>query len=313
MSCVGGRTIARVAVIVALVGGALYGLGQLGDSHDEERTSGSTAPQRSYSEPKVIGRLQVPALTELSGLAASSRNRGLLWAHNDSGDEPFLYCLEPTGAGCGIWRVAGAAAVDWEDIASAPDEDGDPSLYIADIGDNARSRRRISIYRVEEPRVASASTRHGGTLQTETFALTYPDRPHDAEAIVVHRETRDLYVITKDYSGTPAVFVARAPLADSTELERVTSVRIDGLLTEPTGASLSPDGNRVVFSTYVGGYELVRPEGEPFDTIWRQEATPVDLGSHDQNEAVTYSASGDRIISASEGARSAIYAVTQRS
>lgn len=271
----------------------------------------SDRPVAHYGKPEVVGRLQVPELTELSGLAASRANPGLLWAHNDSGGGPVLYCLQASGVGCGTWRVAGAQAVDWEDIAAAPDERGGPALYIADIGDNNRSRATITVYRVEEPKVP-ASTPADRTLVPETFTFTYPDRAHDAEAILVHRSTGDLYVITKDYSSRSVVYVARGPLSDRAELERVTTMKISGLLSDRTGASLSPSGNRIVFSTYAGGYELRLPEGKHFDAIWGQKAVPVDLGPHEQSEAVTYTISGDRIISASEGARSALYAVDTR-
>jgi len=282
-----------------------------------DRDAQDPSREGEYGKPRVIGRLQVPELTELSGLATSQRNPGSLWAHNDSGDGPFIYCLRTSGVGCGIWQLDGARAVDWEDIAAAPDERGEPSLYVADIGDNTRSRATVSVYRVEEPR-ASVTDRNAspssptGTLQAETFTFTYPDRPHDAEAIVVNQETGDLYVITKGYSSRSIVFVARAPLVDRAELERVASMKITGLLSDRTGASLAPTGDRIVFSTYAGGYELRLPPGKHFDSIWGQKAVPVDLGAHEQGEAVTYAGSGDTIISASEGARSAIYAVERR-
>ena len=269
-----------------------------------------------YGRPHIVGRLQAPGLGELSGLAASRRNPGLLWAHNDSGDGPLLYCLTPSGAACGLWEVEGAEAVDWEDIAAAPSERGAESLYIADIGDNDRSRETITIYRVPEPKVAPAqegtARSPSGTLDAEAFTLTYPDDAHDAEAMIVNRETGDLYVITKEYSSRSHVFVARAPLRDRQQLEPVAAMRIVGVLAARTGASLSPDGERIVFSTYDKGYELRLPEGRPFDSIWNQQPVPVELGSHEQGEAVTYSITGDAIVSASEGAGSPIYSVERR-
>ena len=83
---------------------------RLGADTDLPRTNEAAS---DYGNPEVVGRLRVPALTELSGLAASRANPGALWAHNDSGDGPFFYCLRVSGAGCGTWRVAGAQAVDW--------------------------------------------------------------------------------------------------------------------------------------------------------------------------------------------------------
>ena len=304
------------AAILAIVGGRYAVDAVLNRSSVAGPNEGTNEGPRlvsDYGKPHVVGRLQDRALAELSGLAASWRNPGLMWAHNDSGTTPVIYCLQLSGAGCGTWEIEGAEAIDWEDIASAPDENGVDSLYIADTGDNRRTRENITIYRVPEPEVASSEAGSAaGTLEARAFSFTYPDRPHDAEAIVVNRDTGDLYVITKEYSSKSEVFVARAPLGDESELERVASMKIVGLLASRTGASLSPSGDRIVFSTYDTGYELQLPQGRPFDDIWNQEAVPVDLGPHEQGEAVTYTVSGDVIVSASEGARSPIYAVERR-
>lgn len=309
-----------VAALVTVVAGrfaveAVFSQSTITIPHRRPVTSPRVADD--YGKPRVVGRVQVDELIELSGLAASQRNPGLFWAHNDSGAGPHIYCLHLSGSSCGVYEVAGARSVDWEDIAAAPGVAGQPSLYIADIGDNNRSRSAITIYRVEEPSVSGATPPASpasptATLRSDAFTLTYPDRAHDAEGIVVHRETGDLYVITKEYSGRAEVFVARAPLTDGTELESVASMKVSGLLAGRTGAGLSPANDRIIFSTYDSGYELRLPEGAPFDTIWDQRPIPVDLGPHDQGEAVSYTASGDGIVSASEGTRSPIYAVERR-
>ena len=253
-----------------------------------------------------MGRVRTAKLTELSGLAASYRTPGVMWAHNDSGSEPLLYCLRFRGAPCGVWKVAGASALDWEDMAAAPGPGGVNSLYIGDIGDNARTRSEVVVYRVREPDIAFG----GGTLEAEAITLTYPDRPHDAESLFVQRETGDLYVVTKE-SDRARVYVARAPLEAQMQLELVAKIEIPGLLPGPTGASLSPDGRRVIFSTYSGGYEF-KVSRASFDDIWKQEPAEVDLGDHAQNEAVTYTVSGNRVISTSEGKQSPIYAVERK-
>lgn len=254
-----------------------------------------------YGPPRVAGRVQIEVLTELSGLTASLEHPRRLWAHNDSGGEPVLYCITPRGDACGSVRLEGALNVDWEDIAGRR-ERAAGILYVADIGDNDRVRESVTIYRIEEPDSAA------GSVAVETFDLEYPRRAFDAEAIVVEPSTEDLYVVTKDFAGRPDVFVARGPLGSATTLEPVGSVRLAGPLAVVTGASLDPTGERVVLSTYATGYELTLPAGEPFDEIWSQEPVSVDLGSHTQGEAVAYLSSGD-IVSASEGPGSPIYTV----
>lgn len=254
-----------------------------------------------YSAPQIVGRIQIEDLMELSGLTASIERPGRLWAHNDSGGDPILFCMRRSGASCGRVRLRDAESVDWEDIAIRRVGD-EGTLYVADIGDNERVRDFITIYRLAEPtdgtRAASA----------ERFDLSFPRRAFDAEAIIVEPKTEDLYVVTKDFAGRPDVFVARGPLGSHPTLEPVGSVSLAGPVAVVTGASLAPTGDRIVLSTYASGYELALPEGEPFDEIWSQTPIAVPLGSHPQGEAVAYLRSGD-IVSGSEGLSSPIYAV----
>ena len=90
-------------------------------------------------------------LAEASGIAASRRTPGTLWAINDSGD-PVVYALDAKGAVTGRVRVTGAQVEDWEAIAAGPCKSGS-CLYVGDIGDNNGTRKQITIYRVPEPAV----------------------------------------------------------------------------------------------------------------------------------------------------------------
>ena len=90
-------------------------------------------------------------LTESSGLAVSRTQPGVLWSHNDSGDGPNLYAIDPSGRLLAVFPVANAAAVDWEDMSSGPCPasllaraplEGAACLYLADSGDNDRPAER---------------------------------------------------------------------------------------------------------------------------------------------------------------------------
>jgi hypothetical protein len=106
---------------------------------------------------RIMSRLSLlPDLPEASGLAASRRTPGVLWAHNDSGD-PFVFALTATGGVKGRVFVTGARVWDWEDIAVGPCANG-TCLYIADIGDNDRRRQSVTIYRTPEPAPGDAQT-----------------------------------------------------------------------------------------------------------------------------------------------------------
>src|SRR6188768_498599 len=79
----------------------------------------SVAPlSQRYDPPVVIGTIRSDDITESSGIAASRCQRDVLWTHNDSGDDAFIYAISPKGNSLGTWKVSGAQNFDWEDIAS---------------------------------------------------------------------------------------------------------------------------------------------------------------------------------------------------
>src|SRR4051794_29195014 len=158
------------------------------------------------------GPVTDPALTEISGIHTGVRNPGIWWVHNDSGDTARLFALDTTGAVRGTFAFAGITALDWEDIAVVPGATaGSGTIYAADIGDNAKNRTEIQLYRVTEPDVPLTGPAVTGTIPTvDTLHLTYPDGPHDAEALVVDPLFGDTTIIAKSYTGG-AVNVYRAP------------------------------------------------------------------------------------------------------
>src|SRR5262245_41247001 len=59
----------------------------------------------------------VPGLVESSGVAISRRTPGVLWSHNDSGNDSILFAIEPNGTARGRMRVP-VRMRDWEDISA---------------------------------------------------------------------------------------------------------------------------------------------------------------------------------------------------
>ena len=270
-----------------------------------------------YKEPTVLGQLADGAIGESSGLAASRRNPGLLWTHNDSDDAPLLYCFDLKGASCGTWRVTGAEAFDWEDMAAGPGpRAGEPYLYVGDIGDNIDQRSEIVVYRTPEPE-APTTPSPAATAPAEALRLRYPDGPHNAEALLVHPTTGDVYVVTKDAQAA-GVYKATAPLQPSrvATLARVGTIRLGSGtrgLEQVTGGDISPDGRRVAVSTYSQGYELELPQdAAAFDDIWGRAPVPVALGQRIQGESVAYRLDGRALLTTSEIAPSPLHQVERR-
>ena len=204
----------------------------------------------------MSGVFQRPGLRESSGVAASRAHPGLLWTHNDSGDGPFIYATDTAGADFGRLRVAGATAIDWEDIALAPCPQTDGScLYIADTGDNNEVRPTVTVYAVPEPaRPDGPGDTSRLTAPATALRLSYPGGPSDVEALYAGADSA-LYLVTKGRSrGVRLLRVPRAAWNSASaaaqqvqELPIVPNQRVGRLV---TGAAASPDGSRVAVRTY---------------------------------------------------------------
>lgn len=273
--------------------------------------------------PAQIATLEDRSIDESSGIVASRRNPGLFWTHNDSGDGPFVYAFDRAGRKRGTWRVEGAKARDWEDIAIGPGpEPGRPYLYVGDTGDNDEEREFVTVYRFPEPEIAetdAASTRDQPrtTERAEAIRLKYPDDRgvHNSEALLVHPATGAIYVVTKTPNGA-AVFKLAAPFDASAPnaLGRVATLAGPGFFGSlVTGGDISPDGRRVALCDYASGYELTLPEGSKnFDDIWTQKPTLVPLGPRRQGESVCYTLDGNALLATSEGTPAPLFEVVLR-
>ena len=270
----------------------------LGDHLLFRRQCRLSATQAPYGSPTIIGTIKNSSITESSGLVASRSTPGAYWTHNDSGDGPFIYALNAGGASRGVFRVTGAQAHDWEDISIGPGPDrGKSYLYIGDIGDNSAARSEIVVYRVAEPALSAETAkltkaRPGKTDAADAIRLRYPDGKFDAETLIVHPVSGNIYIVTKVPLVDPVVYEAAAPFSPGKviTMRRIGEVRVPSLFGGVlTGGSISPDGRRVAFCDYFQGYELVLPaKSSDFNDIWKQRMTGFDLGKRKQGEAIAY-------------------------
>jgi hypothetical protein len=240
--------------------------------------------------------VKLESLPEASGLAASRSTPGRLWAHNDSG-KPEITALDDKGTTVGRVAITGARVEDWEGLASAPCGNG-ACLYIGDIGDNEAERKDITVYRVLEPVMAV------GTVPVDgVFRASYPDGPHDAEALLAS-PNGTLYVVTKGDTGPVALY--RFPQALRTDttmrLERVGSPLADkpSASMRVTDGAVSRDGAWVALRTsatltFYRATEFFRGE---FRAVRRTDLKGV---GEPQGEAVAFGPSNNIIYLAGEG------------
>lgn len=260
-----------------------------------------------------MGQVESAALTEASGLVASRARPGVLWAHNDSGDEPRVFALGVRGEDLGVFSLSGAAAVDWEGIALGPGpEPGRDYLYLGDIGDNLARREHVTIYRVAEPAADSSST------LTDVIALTfrYPDGAHNAEALLSDPITGDLLIVTKGVLSSriyraAAPHSAQAPGAEPRELSYegdVTGVAMHLV----TAGDVSPAGDEVLLRTYSAIKRYRRGPGMTVAAALMTEPCELPTARESQGETVAFSADGQAYFTVSEGERPPLHRFDRR-
>ena len=268
-----------------LVGITVMAACETGDSPPANRES--VELNIEFVEPqefRLTGYLQAPGLNESSGVAASRRHAGLLWTHNDSGDEAVLYLTNLKGEDLGKLALEGARARDWEDVTLGPcPTGGSDCLYIADTGDNNQEHSRARIYVVREPEAVPLED--NSSAQAWQINIHYPDRPFNIEAIAASPEG-DLWMISKGLGDT-AIFAFKVNRSDLTHetIHLKPLVRLDfdpapALGQLVTGAAISPDGKTLVARTYtqIFFYEIVGDELRRTAACWLGHREPQGEG-----------------------------------
>lgn len=257
---------------------------------------------------RQTGRLVPSGITESSGVAVSRRYPGVLWTHYDSGDGPFIYAVDSTGARLATFRVRGAHAVDWEDIALGPCPSAWAAscLYVGDIGDNAERRGSVALYVFAEPDPAAGRLAPDSARPTEhahALRVRYLDGAHDAEALVVTPDTT-AWIITKGRSGPVLRYrLSRGRiLADS-----IATAPFDTLASNVpmrmlgrwvTGAAIAPDGRRIAVRTYTEVYFFRRGASRS----WRADGPPCWLGPREtQGEGIDFLDDSTEVLTSESG------------
>jgi hypothetical protein len=297
-----------LAVVVAIATVAVAACG--GGDAPATTSSPTVAPKPAPARPalcgplasRVVGHVEAPDATELSGLALSLSQPGVLWAHNDSGDRARVFALRTDGSLIASLDVPGAEAVDWEDIAVGPRGD----LLLADIGDNDAARPTVSIYRVPEPRLASRPSTTGPASRIE---LRYPDGAHDAETLIADRRTGELVIVTKAFSGRSGVYAGRVGGGSQPQRLRRAGTVDFGLAGLATAGDVSADGRTVAVRTYTGLYVWRRRAGVSLArTLVDGDrcAGQAELGGEGQGEALALARDGRSFFTVPEGAGAAL-------
>ena len=219
-------------------------------------------------------------LTEISGMAASLMHENVVWVHNDSSDAARLYALDlQTCDTVSELRLRGVQARDFEGLASTRNARGRAALWVGDIGDNRDSWPFVTLHRVWEPKTLGTRSR-----RVKSWDFTYPDRPHNAETLMVNG--RSVWVATWQLATGGVYSVPlRRTVASAERLDDVGPLTTDG--------SIHPDERGYVLRDYLDVHFYVGlPPGRKVATF----ALPRQV----QGEAITWTSDGTGLLIASE-------------
>lgn len=216
-----------------------------------------------WNQPQVMGHLDHTEIDEASGLVVLEDH---LYHINDSGKTAKLFKTDLQGRLKSKIDIQGAKINDWEDMQMGPCGE-ERCLFIGDIGDNKRNRKSISIIAFREKDVLEGRK----IRPLFTLDLRYPDKAHNSEAFVVDAQG-NIFLFTKAKSPFEILGeetqVYRLPSSkykvseprQSAMLEFWTHFSLDSVI---TGASLSPDGQRLALLSYSNLIELEFDSSRP--------------------------------------------------
>jgi hypothetical protein len=231
-----------------------------------------------------------PRLAELSGLVVDG---DALWAMADGGSRVQVHRIDPGTCAIAETRSAPIDPDDPEDLARGPDG----ALWVSDTGDNGRRRATVAVI------VLPAQGK------PQLHRLTYPDGPHDAEALLVDAQGRPV-IVTKS-PGQAGIYRTEAPPQGTgpTPLVRVGDLSLPRSDTVGgpiggagawvvTGAAQTADGAVVALRSYTDAWLFPVPDGDVVAAL-KGEPVRVPLPGEPQGEAIAFRADGT-LLSGSE-------------
>jgi hypothetical protein len=259
----------------------------------------------TYGPAEQAGKITAASLNALSGIAASTRNAGVIYVHNDRNVAQFFAVSEP-GVLLGTFNLTAASVEDIEDMAVAHCPTGS-CVYIADIGGNISPRTQFAIVRAPEPEVRVDMPGGTTSIAAERLVFSYPDGAnHNAESMLVDPNSDTIYIITKVAAGMPsAVYKFPATFGGSAlTAQKVVDLTVPKSTDrEAVSASAHPCAPAFLLRTYNTLYEFRAAAGATLEAAFSATPTVVPVATETQGEGVAYRADGRGYFTTTEGSQ----------
>lgn len=265
----------------------------------------------TFAKAVTNGIINIPLLTEASGIAASRNNPGVLWTENDSGNAAAVYAIDAQGRNLGTYALP--ANADNEDIGIGPGPVTNVSyLYVTDIGDNHSTNAHIAIYQAPEPAVYFWQTNNPVSSRAlkgmRTITLTYPDGAHNAEGEFTDPVTGDWFVLTKSNN------LARIYNATKAQLDTTTNITLTIVRTlnfdVANGADISPLGNEILVRQENFAQIFLRTNGQSISSVFSEPSNGIPVtgtaGGEPNGEAIGFDYYGGGYFTVSDSISSGI-------
>jgi hypothetical protein len=247
----------------------------------------SKVDEPEFHRGKKLAEHKLKVLKEVSGLASSINNPGLLWAHNDSGNDSDIFLIDQNLSVTQRYVLAGVENRDWEDIVVGPGPDSARNyLYVAEIGDNEAVFPYKYIYRFEEPAIKTAHQQETITItEFETIIFELPDGRKDTEALLVDPKTRNLIVVSKREEPVNVYQIEYPyPINDTITAKQVATLP----LTQIVAGSFSSDGNEILMKNYNHIYYWKNSSNMSLLELLKEQPKEIPYSIEPQGESITW-------------------------
>ena len=246
----------------------------------------------AFNKVPVVNALSRKDLLEISGVAASRINPGVLYIQNDSGNPSQVYLTDSSGADRGTLSLPTVPNRDWEDIAVGPGPiAGKSYLYVGNIGDNDSKYSSVFIYRFPEPDLGGKTSPVILTISDlDIIELKYPDGPRNAETLMVDPLTKDIYIASKQ-SNNSHIYVSKFP-QNTTSATTMTPV-VQLYFNKATGGDISPDGTEILLRSteLIWYWKLPAGTGISAGLLTKPQVAPY-FNNEPQGEGIGFAADG---------------------